>query len=576
MVPWFVASEPAQNIRRFSPSWTIALAAAGVSVLGLCRVASSPAPLSSTTPLRSAPLLSRSLAADPPRENDFYVAPNGSKGGTGSLASPWDLQTALQQPAAVHPGDTIWLRGGRYVGTFRSFLTGTPSSPIKVRQYPGERATLDGNAATTLATAMDGSTTTCTLAANLYGPNSVIRIDSEDIYLWDKALIPNRGWNGTTATPHAAGATVITNTVALAIDGAYTWFMGFEITNTSGARSNATTGSLPPDRLGFAIDANGPGTKVINMVIHDAGQGIGLWTSATDGEAYGNLIYYNGWDASDRGHGHGIYTQNLAPSVKRIADNVLFGQFAIGIQAYTGGGNIDNIQLEGNVAFDNGVLSRVSGNTYNLLVGGMQLANNPSLISNFTYTQQTAGGNDNLGYNAGCTNATVTGNYFAANSALKLVNCLTGLSMTGNTLYGTTSGFTPSSFPSNTYLSTRPTVNQIFVRPNLYEPGRAHLIVYNWNLDASVDIDVSSVLVSGDAFEIRSVLDAFGTPVLAGTYSGAPLTIPLSGLPAVSPIGVQLPTPIHQEFNVFLLTRITPAREKLPIRHGDPLTETRP
>ncbi len=340
---------------------------------------------------------------------DFYVAPNGSKGGTGSLASPWDLQTALQQPAAVHPGDTIWLRGGRYVGTFRSFLTGSPSSPIKVRQYPGERATLDGNAATTLATAMDGSTSTCTLAANLYGPNSVIRIDSEDIYLWDKALIPNRGWNGTTATPHAAGATVITNTVALAIDGAYTWFMGFEITNTSGARSNATTGSLPPDRLGFAIDANGPGTKVINMVIHDAGQGIGLWTSATDGEAYGNLIYYNGWDASDRGHGHGIYTQNLAPSVKRIADNVLFGQFAIGIQAYTGGGNIDNIQLEGNVAFDNGVLSQVSGYTYNLLVGGMVSAANPSLVSNFTYTPQATGGNDDLGYNAGCTNATVTG-----------------------------------------------------------------------------------------------------------------------------------------------------------------------
>src|SRR5205814_3138574 len=35
-----------------------------------------------------------------------------------------------------------WLRGGTYVGTFSSRLAGTPSAPIIVRQYPGERATV--------------------------------------------------------------------------------------------------------------------------------------------------------------------------------------------------------------------------------------------------------------------------------------------------------------------------------------------------------------------------------------------------------------------------------------------------
>ena len=45
----------------------------------------------------------------------------------------------------MHPGDTIWLRGGTYTGNFTSYLTGTASLPIVVRQYPGERATLDGN-----------------------------------------------------------------------------------------------------------------------------------------------------------------------------------------------------------------------------------------------------------------------------------------------------------------------------------------------------------------------------------------------------------------------------------------------
>src|SRR5512142_489791 len=76
---------------------------------------------------------------------DFYVSPAGIPSASGALSSPWDLQTALNQPSAVHPGDTIWLRGGTYVGHFTSSLNGNSSSPITVRQYAGERATIDGN-----------------------------------------------------------------------------------------------------------------------------------------------------------------------------------------------------------------------------------------------------------------------------------------------------------------------------------------------------------------------------------------------------------------------------------------------
>ncbi len=78
---------------------------------------------------------------------DFYVSPTGTTStapGTGTITNPWALQTALSQPSAVHPGDTIWLRGGTYSGDYTSYLTGTSSQPIVVRQYPGEWATLDG------------------------------------------------------------------------------------------------------------------------------------------------------------------------------------------------------------------------------------------------------------------------------------------------------------------------------------------------------------------------------------------------------------------------------------------------
>src|SRR3989442_3452955 len=79
----------------------------------------------------------------------WYVTIDGSSNGNGTNARPWDLQTALGGGnGQVHPGDTIWLRAGTYAGAFHSELTGTAAAAIVVRQYPGERAILDGRGAT--------------------------------------------------------------------------------------------------------------------------------------------------------------------------------------------------------------------------------------------------------------------------------------------------------------------------------------------------------------------------------------------------------------------------------------------
>src|ERR1700736_1218232 len=60
---------------------------------------------------------------------DRYVAENGTPGGDGTISRPWDLQTALNHPAAVQPGDTIWVRGGTYRAPssngFAGYLHGT-------------------------------------------------------------------------------------------------------------------------------------------------------------------------------------------------------------------------------------------------------------------------------------------------------------------------------------------------------------------------------------------------------------------------------------------------------------------
>ena len=75
---------------------------------------------------------------------EHHVATDGSPSGDGSLVSPWDLQSALNHPSAVRPGDTIWVHGGTYDGDFVSRLSGVPWEPIIVRNYDHERVTLRG------------------------------------------------------------------------------------------------------------------------------------------------------------------------------------------------------------------------------------------------------------------------------------------------------------------------------------------------------------------------------------------------------------------------------------------------
>jgi S-layer homology domain len=423
------------------------------------------------------------------RATDYYVAPNGSPSGNGSINNPWDLQTALDQPSAVQAGDTIWLRGGTYDDPpYISHLTGTSANPIIVRQYAGERAKLDGN------------------------------------------------HNGTEPT-----VTVL---------GKYTWYWGFEIFNSDPTRYSPDP-SLNPPRRGMGVQLSGDGTRLINMIIHDTNEGVLTGEAATDARIYGNLIYYNGYKAPDRGHGHGIYAQNLGSTPKPIYDNIIFQQFGWGIHAYGEGGHLDNFDFQGNISFNNGGLSG-SYHT-NILVGGLQVAKSPKLISNYTYNSQDEN-NNNLGYSAGCTSPMVQDNYFASDKALGVVNC-SGMTITGNTFAGTTSGFSTSAFPDNTYYgSILPTGVKVFIRPNTYEPGRANIAIYNWDLTPTVSVDLSSILAPGAAYSLINAHDPFAPPVLSGTYDGSPVSVPMTGLTVATPIGVAAPAPTGPEFNAFILT----------------------
>ena len=421
---------------------------------------------------------------------EFYASPSGSPSGDGSASRPWDLATALKQPAALKPGDTLWLRGGRYDGPFVSSLTGTSAAPITVRQYPGERATIDG--------------------------------------------------------VNAAGRTI------LQVSGAWTRYWGFEIMSSN---TNRTSASVSGSAITTMQTPGHPGLKFINLVIHDT-LGNGFWVDATDMEMDGCIVYYNGWSASDRGHGHGIYAQNGA-GTKRFTDNVIFQQFDKGIQ-YFGGSTapIDNIDTEGNTVFNNGYIDGTESN--NIEIGGGLTAQNPVFRNNYSYNANI--GKEDIGYAAaGTANLIYENNYDAAdNDWPTTFPGLHGSTITGNTFRGHAGAFPTGSYPSNTYYLGAPppsAPNRVFVRPNAYEPGRANITAFNWSHAATVQADVSAVLKVGDAWEARNAQNFYGPPVASGTYAGGTIPLPTSGLPSAAPVGWPTPAATGPEFNAYILLR---------------------
>ena len=329
----------------------------------------------------------------------------------------------------------------------------------------------------------------------------------------------------------------------LVVDGSYTWFWGFEITNTSPNRSSVR---------GAGIDTYGHHNRVINLTIHDTGQGVGFWATsqADDSEVYGTVISHVGWEGGDRGHGHSLYVQNVN-GTKKIADNIMFEGFSFGIHAYTENGGINNLAVTGNIVFNHGTISATGGAKANILFAGGRVAQNPTVVGNFGYFPAASAGR---GLDVSeCNNGTLQNNYLAGGTPLRIGAC-TSTVVTGNTLYGPVAAPTQSAYPGNFY-GTTPSGVFVGIRPNAYEPGRANIAIFNWARHSAVPVDVAATLAVGTAYEVRDAQNFFGPPVATGVYGGGPITIPMTGLTAAPLVGTVPIAATHTgpEFGAFVL-----------------------
>ena len=460
------------------------------------------------------------LLTNPLFASSFYVASNAKITGTGSFSNPWTFQTALNHPSALHPGDTVWLKGGIYTNTFdaqTSFsckTNGTLNAPIIFRNYNNERVTIDGQLLYSLYLGLG----TCS----------------------------------------------------------YTWFWGLEITNTASTDRNH---DIPG-----GITCTAENIKFINTIVHDTGTGIEFWKTASKSETYGCIIHHIGNNLLNgtnlEGHGHGMYLQNDTFGTKLIHNNIIFNTYGYGIKVWqtTTTTALGNFDIQRNIVFNSGAASENLGGlgnnsrTHNFFVvanGENNPVRNTVIKHNYTYADQTMPrpSVNAFGLNYGVLNMTLDSNVLMCQTRLGHNNTpIFDASVKGNQVIGGIPsiygyylwGFTQDDYPQNNFMPTIPTSGKNYiVFPNKYESDRAHIAIYNWDNSNSVTVNISNTgLQNGDQYELINTLDYYND-VITKTYDGSgTITIPMIGHTAVQAIGSkQKPIISFPTFGAFLLRK---------------------
>ncbi len=488
----------------------------------------------------------------------YYVSPTGSASGNGSLENPWDLQTALNHPAVVHPGDTIWLRGGTYTGNFISNLTGTETAPITVKQYPGEKAVL---------AASTGQFIFRTSAPwGIYQGFEVV------------GTTPGRGTIRPIGVQAYSSNTKFINLVVH--DAEEGFFVSSGVDNT--------------EVYGSIIYNNGHEDNV------GWGSGIELRSADNDQQMkwFKDNIIFNQYEWGVKGYagGEGIRGYNFEGNT--IFNNSIFSFTQGGSEChpcnscipktcYVQGQEVPCCSGGGGPDWGRGSMIQ------NFVIGGLQIADRIVIKNNYFYaglTNEEQGNAIQLGWwqygengNRGnrlllenniawfnspsgyaieqrwWNDITMRNNQFFSRQIFEDINGL------GNFVSGTSNPperleqLQPDKFSGNKFSLSANEPNKIFVRPNQYEPGRANVTIYNFENKAQVSLDLSSVLQSDDQFEIIDVQNyGANTPLLTATYNGQPIniTLPDSSSPTIAPSGG--PTPLHtsRKFSVLLVRKI--------------------
>lgn len=373
----------------------------------------------------------------------WYVSPQGKTDNPGSADEPWDLASALGGQQRVGPGDTIYLLEGVYRrrpnDAFDVRLQGAAESPILIRPAVHQKVRIDGG-------------------LSVRSPSSHVCIRDLEIFVSEP--LPDK---------------------------------------PVGAGSQPRDLNRPAGGLHLH---GGSDCKYINLVIHHCNQGISCWKDELNPEIYGCVIYANGWEGVDRGHGHCIYTQN-DEGVKTISNCIMTCPFegSYTMHAYgTEQAYVNNYLLAENICYGRGPF----------LVGSGRPSRGIRVCGNWLY-----GVGMKIGYSAPYNEDCEIRDNVVVNGQLET-------SRYRNVIWEDNLVIPTSDTPRTEYRKS-------LLLPNRYDWNRAHLAVFNWAGLGLVPVEVSGFMDDGDTAELYDPENLFGKPAAEAVCQRGSIRVPVRG-----------------------------------------------
>jgi len=357
----------------------------------------------------------------------WYVSSRGKPDNAGTMDSPWDLSSALAGQQRIRPGDTVYLLEGVYRrrpnDLYEVRLHGAAGNPIHIRPAARHRVQIDGG-------------------LSVRSPSAYLYIRDLEIFVSEP--LP--------AKPVGAGS------------------------NPRGL--NRPAGGL--------LLFGGHHCKYINLVIHHCNQGISCWEDEVNPEIYGCILYANGWEGVDRGHGHCIYTQN-DQGVKTISNCIMTCPYEGSYTVYAYGSeqaHVSNYLFAENICYGRGPF----------LVGGGRPSRGIRVCGNWLYGVEMK-----IGYSAPYNEDCEIRDNIAVNGKVE------------------TSRYRDVIWEDNLILPTpdtpRTEYGKFLLLPNRYDWNRAHLAIFNWGAFGLVSVEVGGFMDDGDTAELYDPEDLPGNPV---------------------------------------------------------------
>jgi len=479
----------------------------------------------------------------------FHVTTTGAAGGSGALADPWDLQTALNHPSAVKPGDIIYIHEGTYYGAYVSKLNGTAGKAITVCPWYDETVIIDsckdvGGLTATLE--FNGS---CTYIMGLTIMNS-----NPDHY------VPNA--NGLEGVRYFGSNNKLINCVIHDNTGNGIGFWSSAVGSEVAGCIIYHNGTINPDRghgHGLYVQNDSDTYKLIhdNIIFNSFGKGAQIYGTSVGvrNVKMTNNVIFNSALAASNSIEQGIYAGGEKPVNNIILnDNIFYvsPQYNMAVSAKFGHENVQNGygEFKNNICID--AYLHITKNWDKITT------RNNAYISKSSKTRMV------FGFDV-LTN--VTARDYDQNKYYLGEIGENGGTWNGFTLYPLSTiqnnPFNPaySTELNSVYYDALPTEDLIVVQPNPYQSGRAHITIHNWTGKSKVSVDVSSILSPGDMYELYDVTYLSGGPIIASKYSGAPIEIPMNLSNVDMPIGLTSGLDRFKntapDFGVFLLKRVT-------------------